>query len=233
MAARRITDKGKRVIVGIVANFWDDIFKSATKYGRNATVLCLPWSGFTSNSWLNTPDSGTLSYKNEQGIKNCLEKRNDWPSLFKEMVSACIRSAWIRWPGLRSDGEWMLFLNKLYETLYTSNTESEFEEALKQLIARGMPSNWLLPTCNRHSLLRAISVFNRWKDNKNTEVVESVKNSKYDILLLSGNVPEKDEREWTKWFDDQYNFCQVDFEYDALLDVAMAIERRSRLSNKK
>lgn len=225
----KLAKEGRKIILGVIISFNEDIKNLLSKYEQKVIALSLPWSDFTIRSWLKTPNVKTLSFKNKQSILRCLKVRPELPEVFKDMVVTCIESKWVRWPDISEDGAWMRYLDKLYRELEAVLSDKTLSETLDRLIKSKVPENWLMPECNRSSLLRAITVFDEWKIQKDNEIVKAVENTKFDILRITGNVPEKSNEEWKDWLDRQYNFCLVDYEYDALLDMAMTIEKHQKL----
>lgn len=227
----RLAKEGRKVILGVIVSFNDDIKNLLSKYEQRVIALSLPWSIFTIRSWLKTPNVKTLSFKNKQSILRCLRVRPELPEVFKEMLASCLESKWVRWPDISEDGAWMKFFDKLYRELEAVLSDKTLSDTLGRLIRSKVPENWLMPECNRISLLRAITVFDEWKIQKDNKIAKAVENTKFDILRITGNVPEKSYDEWKDWLDRQYNFCLVDYEYDALLDVVMTIEKHKKLKD--
>lgn len=223
-----LAKEGKKVILGVIISFEEDLEDLISKYDQKVISLGLPWSNFTIDSWMKTPNMQTLSFKNSKSVKRCIEVRKDLPDWFKDMIRECLNSKWVRWPDISGDGAWMRYIDKIYGELKCESPDFSLSEAVANLMEHGIPANWMLPECDRVTLLNALSAFKDWKEGKDDSVVKRVLNSKFELLMTTGNAPSKNVHDWREWLECQYNFCLVDYEYDALLDVAMTLEKRKK-----
>ena len=238
--------KGEKVFGIIVSSQYGLFDRVKELFGSDMFMLRFEFSDTMIESSLHSPDLNSRANRAwlVDMVNKCLDLRLDLPPLFSAMMRACASFPWVFFPEYESTRQIMDFIETIYSRMSPIFEDDRLSAELGRMIETGIPEKWLMDDCDQCVLLEYLCEFPLWRaeklafietlpsedvSQKYREALKSTEEIDIDALKLWGNTVYLFPGAPRRWFDKCFNANLVEVDLMKVIDIALTLERHSRL----